>query len=83
MPREAFEEVVGVFHKGDDGEIRLKVGVGRSGQPFIDLRHYWLPPNGSDELVPTKRGIRLHAENIDAIVEALRRGDEALKERRT
>lgn len=82
--RELFEEVVGIFHRGTEGEVRLKVGIGKSGQSFVDLRHYWLPTgSASDELVPTKRGVRLHAENIDALIEALKSGDEILKGRGT
>ena len=79
-----FEEVVGTFHQTDEGEIRVKVGVAKSGQPFVDLRHWWLPPGAKDEeLVPTKRGVRLHAENLEALIAALVGGDEILRGRNT
>ncbi len=59
-----------------DGVVRLKVGVGKNGEPYIDLRNYWQPDDG--DWAPTKKGIRLHGEALEALIAALGMADKEL-----
>ena len=81
---EPFEEVVGVFHKTPDGEVRVSVGRGKNRQGFFSVRKFWLPPgSATGEMVPTKRGVRMHAEVLKEVIAALQKGDEILEKRGT
>lgn len=76
-----FEEVISKYHQSEDGEIRLKVLVAKTTkQPFIDIRNYWLPP-GQTEFAPTKKGVRIHAENLKQLIEDLQKADAVLETR--
>jgi hypothetical protein len=55
----------------------VKVGVGKNEQPFVDIRQYWMPPDG-DEWAPTKKGVRLHAENLERLREVFATADAEL-----
>ena len=81
---EPFEEVVGIFHKTSDGETRLSVGRGKNRQGFFSVRKFWLTPgSATGEMVPTKRGVRMHAETLKEVIAALQKGDEILEKRGT
>ena len=60
-----------------DGIVRLKVGVTQKGEPYIDLRQYWQPPD-TDEWAPTRKGVRLHGEMLEQLVAALGKADKEL-----
>lgn len=78
-----FEEVISTYHGTDEGNIQLKVVVTKTtNQPYIDLRNYWLPP-GQSEFKPTKKGVRLHAENLEDLIADLQKANDILKERGT
>lgn len=58
----------------------IKVSVQEyQGATFIDCRVYWLDENG--EWRPTRKGIALSRDVIDDVIEALRKGREALPRR--
>ena len=63
------DEILAEFER-IDGITLLKVGVGKNGEPYIDLRNYWQPPDG-DSWAPTKKGVRLHGEALSKLMEAL------------
>jgi|GEM_PF-677542 hypothetical protein len=49
-----------------------------NGHRFIDCRVYYEDAQG--ELKPTRKGISLNADTIDEVIEALRKGNAALKD---
>lgn len=53
-------------------------GLVSKGEPYIDLRTYYLDDN--DEWQPTKKGIRLHAEALPELIEQLQASDEEIVE---
>ena len=59
-----------------DGIVRLKVGITQKGEPYIDLRQYWQPPD--TEWTPTRKGVRLHGEMLPELIAALQKADKAL-----
>ena len=71
------QEHVLVEFERPDGLVRLKVGVGKNGDPFVDLRNHWRP---EDEWIPTRKGVRLHAETLPRLVEALQKADAMVEE---
>jgi hypothetical protein len=57
---------------------RLRVSIEEyRGHKFIDLRVYFEAENG--EWKPTKKGIALNRESIDAVIDALQKGRESLE----
>lgn len=78
-----FEEVVSTYQESDEGNIQLRVLVTKTtNQPYIDLRNYWLPP-GQSEFKPTKKGVRIHAENLEQLIADLQKANTILEERGT
>ena len=71
------QEHVLVEFERPDGLVRVKVGVGKDGEPFIDLRNHWMPEN---DWVPTRKGVRLHAETLPRLIEALKAADAKVEE---
>lgn len=72
------EMVIAEFER-PDGLVRLKVGISKSGEPFVDLRNYWMPNEQPSDWAPTKKGVRLHAEALPALIEAFKAADKAIE----
>ncbi|KKL45603.1 hypothetical protein LCGC14_2354000 [marine sediment metagenome] len=68
-------ETVAEFERAD-GVTLLKVGVGKNGEPYIDLRNYWRPE--PDTWAPTKKGVRLHGEQLSKLLKALQQAKDTL-----
>jgi hypothetical protein len=66
------------IRKGRRSVVRLSLQVYR-GRPVFDLRVFWRPP-GSDNYLPTKRGVTMDAGRLPELVEALRLAAEAAVE---
>jgi len=71
-----WEEVIQEFSRNETTKVVLKVGVYRQ-KPFIDLRTYF-QPEGEEDFIGTKKGVRLHAESISDLREALQKADEKI-----
>ena len=57
---------------------RIRVSIEEyRGHKFIDLRVYFEAENG--EWKPTKKGIALNSDSVEAVVEALQKGTESLE----
>lgn len=67
------EEVFKKFDMNNRGEyIVMKKLKNAKGQvEFYDLRKYFTPEDGKDEIKPTKQGLRLNYENMVEFMEAL------------
>ena len=76
MAKPQQQEIVIAEFERSDGLVRLKVGIGKGGEPFVDLRVYWQP---EDEWVPTKKGVRFHAEVLPRLIEALQAADKHIE----
>jgi Transcriptional Coactivator p15 (PC4) len=70
---EDWEQEVAEFSKNGNSKVVLKVGCYRQ-KPFVDLRTYF-QPDDEEEYKMTKKGVRLHAESIPALIQALQNGD--------
>ena len=53
--------------------VLARLGEGERGQIWIDLR-LWFQPQGRDDLVPTRRGVRLTAGDAGSMACAVLRG---------
>ncbi|KKM60698.1 hypothetical protein LCGC14_1539220 [marine sediment metagenome] len=69
-------EVVAEFERAD-GVTLLRVGIGKNGEPYVDLRNYWQPTD-ADDWAPTKKGVRLHGEQLSKLIEALQQAKSKL-----
>lgn len=63
----------------EDTEIVVKTGIGRNGEPYVDIRNFWLP-DGETDFIPTKKGVRFHAENLEELIRILNDHNEKLYE---
>ncbi len=73
----AVERTVGHIDKGQDGRIVVKVGTS-PGNPYVDIRLYWLP-DGETDYLPTKKGVRFHAEFLPQMLELLTAASDELE----
>lgn len=55
--------------KGDRAELRISVKTWR-GRRTVDLRLYF-KPEGSDDLVPSRKGVSFDASKLDALLDGL------------
>lgn len=51
-------------------KLVVKVVVAKSGEAYLDMRRWFAPDDGSDWL-PTKRGLRIHAEQLPEFLSAM------------
>lgn len=54
-------------------KLVVKVVVVKSGEAYLDMRRWFAPDDGGDWL-PTKRGLRIHAEQLPEFLGAVRDG---------
>ncbi len=61
------EKIIDGFNISD--QFRLKLHTGEfKGESRIDLRIYVIKPEGVPD-IPTKKGIMIHAEHLDRLIE--------------
>lgn len=75
-PVKDWEQAIGEFSRNGTTKVVLKVGVYRD-KPFVDLRTYFLPDDGTD-FIGTKKGVRIHADSLGTLIESLQKADVVL-----
>lgn len=71
------DKVLCELQRGND---RLRVTVGEwQGRPNVQVR-VWTPGQDGGDFVPTKKGVALHADELDAVIEGLQEARGLLSE---
>jgi len=77
------QELVSQFHRNSIELVKINLSEWRS-QPYVDIR-IWILKNPAEpgSAVPTKKGIRLSADLVPKLIDALNEASRILKERET
>ena len=63
------QKVIGSFNKSDTAEVRVSTSTWK-GRAVVDIR-VWYKPDGSPDLVPTRKGITMDSCKIKDLVDIL------------
>lgn len=75
-PKDA-ELTVREISKGQSSKLVIR-GIVSKGEAYIDIRTHFI--NDDEEWLPTKKGIRLHAEALPELIEDLQASQEEIDE---
>ena len=73
------KQIVHSFKRSETEQVSLALREFK-GKPYVDLRIYF-KPRGSDEFMPSKKGITLSTEFIPQLKAAFEKAEEALAAR--
>lgn len=62
---------VGAIYKSDVAEVRIST-TNFKGRPVVDIR-VWFIPNGSEEFVPSRKGITVDLSKVPDLIKLLER----------
>jgi hypothetical protein len=64
-------KIIGALNKSDTAEVRITTSLFK-GRDVVDVR-VWYKPDGSNDLVPSRKGITMDSAKIKELVEVLNR----------